>query len=194
METYYDEEKHEYYVDGQPKSSVTDICSPISAQRLNALNESLLNKAKQRGSRCHELFEEYLLMGELDIDEIESEYIPYVQQFVLWAKTYRPKVIFTEKKLFDYDFCGTCDLICEIDGKRLLVDYKCTATADKKSLSVQLEGYYRLCQKHGIDIDECWYLHIKKDGYVFKPIKRNARWFDILLEHDKFMKEKYNGE
>lgn len=193
MQTHYDEENHKYYVDGEEKPSVTDIASPISFQRLNALQQSLLDRAKTRGSRCHELFEEYLLMGELDIDTIETDYIPYVQQFILWAKTYRPKVIFTEKQMFGEDFCGTCDLICEIDRKVVLVDYKVTSQADKKSLSVQLEGYYRLCQKCGIAIDDTYYLHVKKDGYVFKPIKRDVEWFNNLLWHNKKMKEKYNG-
>ena len=193
MQTYYDEEKHEYFVDNIKRPNVTEICSPISAQRLNALQQSVLDRARQRGSVCHRLFEEYLIVGSLNIDNIATEYIPYIQQFILWAKTYRPQVIFTEKRLFWYDFCGTCDLICRIDGKTILVDYKVTATADKKSLSVQLEGYFRLCKQYGINIDECWYLQLKKDGYVFKPIVRNERWFDILLEHNKFMKEKYNG-
>ncbi len=191
METFYNEETHEYFVDGVKTPNITNIASPISFERLDALQKSLLDRARARGSRCHELFEEYLLCGELDIETIETEYIPYVQQFILWVKTYRPKVIFTEKKLFSKEFCGTCDLICEIDDKTFLVDYKVTSVADKKSLSVQLEGYYRLCKLYKINIDECYYLHIKKDGYVFKPIIRNERWFDILLEHNKFMEEKY---
>ena len=194
MGNFYDEEEHKYYIDGVEKPSVTDICSPISAERLNALQQTLLDRARARGSRCHELFEQYALLGELDEEEIESDYFPYVKQYVLWFRTYRPKVIFTEKVMFSNDFCGTCDLICEIDGKTFLVDYKVTSVADKKSLSVQLEGYKRLCDLYGIKIDECYYLHIKKDGYVFKPIKRNARWFDILLEHNRFMKEKYDGK
>ena len=193
MPNIYDEENHKYYVNGEEKPSVTEIANPISFERLNALQETLLERARARGSRCHELFEEYLLIGDLDIEEIETEYIPYVQQFVLWCKTYRPKVIYTEKKLFGDEFCGTCDLITQIDGKTLIVDYKCTSQADKKSLSVQLEGYYRLCQKYEIHIDDTYYLHIKKDGYVFKPIKRDVEWFDILLRHNKKMKEKYNG-
>ena len=194
MKTFYNEETHEYFVDDVKVPNITNIASPISFERLDALQKSLVDRAKARGTRCHELFEEYLLCGELDIDEIETEYIPYVQQFILWAKTYRPKVIFTEKKLFSKNFCGTCDLICEIDGKTFLVDYKVTSQCDKKSLSVQLEGYYRLCKLYNINIDECYYLHVKKDGYVFKPIIRNERWFDILLEHNKFMEEKYNGK
>ena len=185
---YYDEENHKYYVNGVEKPSVTEICSPISSDRLNSLPAQVLNNARLRGEKCHEAFEEYALTGEIDEEEIVPEYAPYIEQFILWFRTYRPKVLFTEKQLFGKDFCGTCDLICQIDGKTILVDYKTTSVADKKSLSCQLEGYYRLCKGSKIHIDECWYLHLKKDSYVFKPIERNVRWFDILLEHNKFMK------
>lgn len=190
----YNEELHQYFVGGEEKPSVTEIAKPISFERLSALQSFLLEKARLRGERCHEYFEEYLLFGELNAEEIEGEYFPYVQQFVLWAKTYRPKVLFTEKKLYSDEFCGTADLICTIDGKLVLVDYKVTSAIDKKSLSVQLEGYHRLCRLIGIEVDECYYLHIKKDGYVFKPIKRDAEWFDLLLSHNKKMRGKYDGK
>lgn len=190
----YNEELHQYFVGGEEKPSVTEIANPISFERLSALQFSLLERARARGSRCHELFEQYLLLGELDTEEIEVEYFPYVQQFVLWAKTYRPKVLYTEKKLYGEEFCGTADLICVIDGKLIIVDYKVTSAIDKKSLSVQLEGYYRLCKKIGLEIEDCYFLHIKKDSYVFKPIKRDAEWFDILLFHNKKMRGKYDGK
>lgn len=192
-ENYYDEEKHRYYVDGVEKPSVTEIAKPISAERLNAIQMVMVERARERGRRCHELFEQYLLLGEIDPEEIETEYFPYVQQFVLWSKAYRPKVLFTEKKLYGDEFCGTADLICVIDGKLIVVDYKVTSAIDKKSLSVQLEGYYRLCNKLGLEIDECYFLHIKKGSYVFKPIKRDAEWFDVLLYHNKKMRGKYDG-
>lgn len=194
MEKYYDEENHKYYVNGVEKPSITEIAKPISQERLNALQMALVENARKRGSRCHELAEEYLLLGELDTDEIEAEYFPYIQQFVLWVKTYRPKVLFTEKRFFGEDFCGTLDLLCEIDGKVINVDYKFTSQIDKKSLSVQLEGYDRLAKENGINIDESWFLHIKKDGYVFKPITKDSEWFDILLAHNKKMRGKYNGK
>ncbi len=193
-EQYYNEETHKYFVNGEEKPSVTEIASPISFERLSALQMTILERARARGSRCHELFEQYLLLGELDPEEIETEYFPYVQQFVLWEKAHRPKVLYTEKKLYGEEFCGTSDLICVIDGRLIIVDYKVTSAIDKKSLSVQLEGYYRLCRLLGIEIDECYYLHIKKDSYVFKPIKRDAEWFDLLLAHNKKMRGKYNGK
>lgn len=194
MSNYFDEETHKYYVDGVEKPSVTEIANPISFERLDALQKSMLERARMRGTRCHELAEEYLLLGELDIEEIETEFIPYIQQFVLWVKTYRPKVIFTEKQLFGNEFCGTLDLVCEIDGKIINVDYKFTSSIDKKSLSVQLEGYSRLAKENGIQIDEGWFLHIKKDSFVFKPITKDKEWFDLLLLHNKKMRGKYNEQ
>lgn len=194
MSNYFDEETHKYYVDGVEKPSVTEIANPISFERLDALQKSILERARARGTRCHELAEEYLILGEIDVDEIETEFIPYMQQFVLWVKTYRPKVIFTEKRLFGNEFCGTLDLICEIDGKVINVDYKFTSSIDKKSLSVQLEGYSRLAKENGIQIDEGWFLHIKKDSFVFKPITKDSEWFDLLLAHNKKMRGKYNGK
>lgn len=194
IDKYYDEENHKYYVDGVEKPGITEIANPISAERLNALQKALVERAKERGRRCHELAEEYLLLEELNADEIEVEYFSYIQQFVLWVKTYRPKVLFTEKRLFGKDFCGTLDLICEIDGKVINVDYKFTSAIDKKSLSVQLEGYDRLAKENGIHFDESCFLHIKKDGFVFKPITKDSEWFDILLAHNKKMRGKYNGK
>lgn len=187
---YYDEENHKYYRNDVELPSVTEIAKPISFEKLNDLPRHILEKARNRGSRVHELAEEYLLVGELDFDEIEPEYAPYIEQFIEWVFTYKPKVLFTEHKMFSYEFAGTCDLICEIDGKTIIVDYKTTSAIDKKSLSVQLEGYSRLCDYYGIEIDEHWYLHLKKDGYVFKPLKPDAEWFDLLLTHNKKMKEK----
>lgn len=194
MANYYDAETHKYYVDGVEKPSVTEIAKPISSERLNALQMSMLERARERGVRCHELAQEYLLVGELDAEEIEAEYFPYIKQFVIWAKTYSPNVLFTERILFGKDFCGTLDLICEIDGRIINVDYKFTSSIDKKSLSVQLEGYARLAKENNIHIDESWFLHIKKDGFVFKPITKDSEWFDLLLAHNKKMRGKYNGK
>lgn len=187
----YDEENHKYYVDGEEKPSVTEIANPISFERLNALQETLLERARARGSRCHELFEEYLLIGDIDIDEIETDYIPYVQQFVLWCKTYRPKVIYTEKKLFGDEFCGTADCLAKIDNEMVLIDYKTTSALDVKSLSVQLAGYKILVEKTtDLKVDKCMVLHLKKDSYSYREITPNYEWFDILLKHNKFMGEK----
>lgn len=191
---YFDEETHTYYWKGEKVPSVTEIAKPISFERLNELPKWVVEQARQRGTEVHAYAEEYLLCGELDWDSIEPQYLPYVENFVNWAKTYKPKVLYTEYQMGCEDFAGTADLICEIDGKVILVDYKTTSNIDKKSLSVQLEGYDRLAKKNGISIDGYMYLHLKKDGYVFKEVKTDAEWFGILLQHNIKMRRKYNGK
>lgn len=190
QKNYFDAENHKYFSNGVEVPSVTEIAKPISCERLSGLPRHIVENARNRGTAVHELAEEYLLVGELDFEELPPEYAPYLEQFIEWAFTYKPKVLYTEYKMFGSEFAGTCDLICNIDGKTIVVDYKATSAIDKKSLSVQLEGYKRLCTAYNIQIDECWYLHLKKDTYVFKPLETDAEWFDILLAHNKKMKEK----
>ena len=156
MKEFFDEEQHKYFVNGIEVPSVTEIAEPISFNRLNNLPNHILERARMRGSQVHELAEEYLLVGEIDWNEIELDVAGYLEQFILWVRTYRPKVLYTEYRMFCSYFAGTCDLICEIDKKIVLIDYKTTSAVDKKSLSVQLEGYKRLCKLHNIKIDECF--------------------------------------
>ena len=186
----YIEETHDYFYDGIKVPSVTEIAKPISFERLNELPNGVVEQARQRGTAVHAYAEEYLLCGELDWDRIEPQYLPYVENFVNWARTYKPKVLYTEYRMGCEEFAGTTDLICEIDGYITIVDYKTSSAVDKKSLSVQLEGYDRLAKKYGIFAKKFMYLHLKKDGYVFKEVKTDPAWFDILLLHNKKMKEK----
>jgi hypothetical protein len=186
----YEEETHTYYWCGVKVPSVTEIAKPISSERLNELPKWVVENARKRGKAVHEYAEEYLLCGELDFDRIEPEYLPYVENFVNWARTYKPKVLYTEFCMGCEEFAGTTDLICEIDDYITIVDYKTSSAVDKKSLSVQLDGYDRLAKKYGIFAKKFMYLHLKKDGYVFKEIKTDPAWFDLLLLHNKKMKEK----
>lgn len=194
IDLYFAEDTHTYYWFGVKVPSVTEIAKPISSERLNELPKWVVENARKRGKAVHEYAEEYLLCGELDFDLIETEYLPYVENFVNWARTYKPRVLYTEYKMGCAEFAGTTDLICEIDGKIVLVDYKTTSAVDKKSLSVQLEGYKRLAKLYRIEVDRFMYLHLKKDGWVFKYITLDPVWFDLLLQHNKKMKEKYNGK
>lgn len=196
MTTYFNEETHKYYIDDIEYPSVTEICDPISFQRLDELSKTLLNRARARGTEVHEMCEQYALTEEISDDMEESEYAPYIANFIEWFRTYQVEVLFTEKRLYStkLGYCGTCDLLCKIDGKLTLVDYKATSAIDKKSLSVQLVGYKKLLKEYGYDVEETMVLHLKKDGYVYKPITLDEEWFEILLRHNQKMRGKYNGK
>lgn len=188
MSNLFSEELHKYYVDGEEVPSVTEIAKPISFEQMSKLDNNILERARNRGSIVHEYCEQYLLCGEIDFAEVGSEYIDYVEQFVNWYITYKPKVLFTEYQMYSSEFAGTTDLICEIDGKRIIVDYKTTSSIDTKSLSVQLEGYRRLAEMQGIHIDATYSLQLKKDSWTFKERDCDSEWFDLLLKHNKKMK------
>lgn len=189
----FDEIEHKYFMNGVESPSVSEICRPISFERFQALPIHVLENARQRGTAIHEVIENYLLTGEIDW-EGKEQYANYINQFITWHRTYKPKILYVEFRMYSEEFSGTCDLICELDGKIILVDFKSSSRVDKQSLSVQFAGYYKLCKKYNIKIDETWYLHLtnkdKVDSYVFKQLDRDEEWFEILLKHNKKMKEK----
>lgn len=190
----FNEETHEYEIDGTSYPSVTEICEPISFKKLDAISKVIIANASKRGSAVHELICDFLTVEELpDLDEIDGSIFPYFSAFVEWWRTYRPKTLYSEFVLGSsaLGYCGTCDFVCVIDGKIVLIDFKTTSAIDKKYLSVQLAGYKRLLEHIGIKVEQTCVLHLKKDGtYTYKEIEPDDEWFDILFEHNKKMRRK----
>lgn len=66
-------------------------------------------------------------------EELEMAKLAYTQ-FVSWWKTVQPKLIGAEQLVYsrEFNFCGTFDALLDINGKRVLVDYK-TSNASKSA-------------------------------------------------------------
>lgn len=190
----FNEEKHEYSIDGVVYPSVTEICEPISFAKLDAVQKIVVERARLRGSAVHEWISEYIYTGDLSsLDDLDDDCVAYAEAFVNWWRTYKPTALYSEFVLGDakLGYCGTCDFVCELDGKIALIDFKTTATVNKKYLSVQLEGYRRLLASAGVTAETFWVLHLKKDGtYSFREIALDGEWFDLLLTHNRKMREK----
>lgn len=195
---FFNEEKHTYEIAGVEYPSVTEICEPISFVKLDALSKQVLSNAARRGSEVHALLSEFVMSEDVKgvLENATSETFPYFSGFVEWWHTYKPITLFSEFAMGSatLGYCGTCDFICRIDGKVVLVDFKTTSSIDKKYLAVQLAGYKNLCSACGINIDKTFVLHLKKDGsYTYKEIEPDYEWFGILYEHNKKMRSK-NGK
>ena len=191
----FDKDTHTYTIADEAYPSVTEICEPISFKKLDALSKQILDNAARRGAKVHEAISEFVLTDEYDIEEMESDLIPYFAAFIEWWNTYRPTTLFSEFILGDANlgYCGTCDFIGRVDGKTVLIDFKTTSSVDVKYLAVQLAGYKRLLDARGINIDEAYVLHLKKTGaYSYRKIEPDYEWFDILQSHNKKMRCK-NG-
>lgn len=190
----FNEEQHTYSIGGVGYPSVTEICEPISFKKLDAISKAVIDNASRRGSAVHELICDFLTTEELpNLEDIDNSVFPYFSAFIEWWRTYRPTTLYSEFVIGSskLGFCGTCDFVCVIDHKIVLIDFKTTSSLDKKYLSVQLAGYKRLLTELGIAIDETYVLHLKKDGtYTYKEIEPDNEWFDLLLEHNKKMRRK----
>ena len=94
--------------------------------------EFIVKKAAEEGTQVHEMVESYLNGEELNFlnNTGHPQYNPDVWmmflRFVEFWETYEPKLIETEVHLFSDELkvAGTCDLICEIDGKLWLLYLK----------------------------------------------------------------------
>jgi len=167
METYFDEEKHIYTVDGLEVPSVTEICSPLTGIKYDT-DMAALRLAKARGTAVHEATE-YDDLGCLYEEDIDFQYVDYINAWREFKRDYNPTMLMSEFQMFSYDFAGTCDRIANIDGCTVLIDIKTTSSMDrlsKLSLVTQLYGYSVLCAEYGvgINLNNSIGVQLKKDG------------------------------
>ncbi len=138
-------------------------------------SEYIVKKASEEGTQVHNLVEKYLNGEELHYLSKNGDpmYAPDVWQMFLrfteFWETYNPKLIETEVHLFSDELkvAGTCDLICEIDGKLWLLDVK---TSNHMQTTYELQtAVYGKCY------EECFGKTIENYGILWlKSSKRKA--------------------
>ena len=198
MRIDFDEEKHEYSVDGEKIPSVSEILFPLSAERYAELNPYMLKSAAARGTAVHEACEAIDYGLDPEIDPSISGYIKAYYEFL---RDYKPKWEMVEK-IIGYVryadekplYCGTIDRYGEIDGYKAVVDIKTYATLTQEGFlsgSCQTALYRDAIESHiqadgipemvkGIDaFDEDgkpirrYILHLKSDGnYRFASLDK----------------------
>lgn len=179
MQIDFDEEKHEYSVNGVKVPSVSEILAPLSAERYAELNPAMLRSAAARGTAVHEACE---LIDYGAEPEIEPDIAGYVAAYYDFLQTYKPKwekieqIVCAYKYLpFGYPdednvlFCGTLDRYGIIDGKPAVLDIKTYASLTTDSLiqaSCQTAMYYTAVAEEKMEdlIANRYVLHLKKDG------------------------------
>lgn len=138
-EIVFNEDTHQYFVDGIEKPSVTTILSYITAGHYGSLNQAVLDRARMKGTAVHELCEMY------DYgccpDEVESEIAPYIIAYQTFLRDYKPEWLGIEKIgycCYGDGFCGTIDRYGMIDDRLTIVDLKTNASPTK-------ENYISVC-------------------------------------------------
>ncbi|MBQ4447399.1 MAG: hypothetical protein II897_03805 [Clostridia bacterium] len=184
-ELVFEGEKHIYRLDGRCVPSVTTVMRPLSQALYKDVDEKILNEAANRGTAIHNAIENYILYGVKDVPEC---YEGYFEAFRTWYKDMNPEPLATECRVYHKSllYAGTADLPCLIDGKRILVDHKTSATVNRMLTGVQLEAYSKAYESHGFRFDGKAILHLMPTGkyqWVFYDRNDLESWevFGALL-------------
>lgn len=165
----FNQENHEYSLDGVVLPSVTTILSnTIFADKYDNVDEETLRMAAERGSLIHGEIENYIKKNEMGFTmELES--------FMKIEKENELKNLQSEVMTTDGEVAGTIDIIAEHKGKNMLADIKTTYKLDKNYVAWQLSMYAYIYEKQtGIHIDELYAIWLREDEYKFIPVERKT--------------------
>ena len=159
----FDEDKHIYRLDGIVYPSVTQIMKPLSSEKYGSVPTSILQAAAYRGSVVHESIENYI---KYDFSDCPNECRGYFEGFTRFVEKYKPEFVDSEMRIYHKTmmYAGTLDLLCVIEDKKYIVDYKTTYSINDDLCRVQLEAYVQGLKSHGVDVDGKMILHLKNDG------------------------------
>lgn len=192
QELEFEESGHIYKLFGMEVPSVTTLMKPLSSKVYGPIDTDVLDRAARRGTAIHNAIENYLDFG---IEDIDEQYEGYFEAFKKWFGEKKPVVLATECRVYHkiLRYAGTCDLLCLIDGELILVDYKSSSAVNSMLCGVQLEGYDRAWESHGLKIKGRRILHLKKNGtYAELNYERSSKCWAVLsalITIDSYTKE-----
>lgn len=178
-ELTFDEWTHTYQLDELILPSVTTLMKPLTDDFYRTVTPEVLDRAAQRGTAIHNAIENYIEFG---VRDIPTQYAGYFEAFVQWWERRKPEPLALEKRVYHkiLRYAGTADLICMIDGRLTLVDYKSSAQINEKLCAVQLEGYDRAFESHGVEIEQRLILHLSNEEYQEAAFRRSAKCWSVL--------------
>ena len=158
-------------------------------KKVGYASEYIVKKAAEEGTLVHGMIEEYLNGAELNfLNKYGSpQYDPDVWQmflkFVEFWELYNPKLIEIEVHLFSDELkvAGTCDIICEIDGKLWLLDFK-TSNHIQPTYELQTAVYgqcYKEC--YGKIVDNYGILWLKSTKRKLNKEKMQGKGWEVVL-------------
>ena len=144
------ESEHIYLKNGILVPSVTQILQLIFPNKYKNVDKIILNKKASFGTEGHSIIEKLdvsdINIAKNQILDIKNKDLEVcIREYLRLVKKYKIEPLEHEKMVsYRYLFCGTLDLIANIEGIRTLCDIKFTAELDKEYLSWQL-GMYAFC-------------------------------------------------
>lgn len=171
----FNEDDHEYRVDGVVYPSVSEILRFISQEVYDNINQRTLDNAADRGSRVHaacEVLDKYRKV------EYDDDLEPYMQAYVAFLKEHKPawKGIEEARHHPGLLYAGTLDRYGEMDGQSVIIDIKTVSNINKRMIVPQLNAYSMMMD---IPPTALYALHLTKDG--------EYKLIDIPFDNKAFM-------
>ena len=158
--------------------SVTTILKilnkPFIAKWANSLGwkrqsyDKVLEESAARGTFVHELLHEYLFKEGKEFDLSDPDKLNFLYEninaFKEFLKYNNLTPIWGEKSFSTDTYGGTIDLLCDVNGKKTIMDFK-TSKRFYSSHFIQLGAYIQLLEYNDIYVDQVGICRIK-DGEV----------------------------
>lgn len=128
-------------------------------------------KAADLGTLVHSWIESYI-KGENPKFPENEEMKKAVNAFLLWVKEKKVKFLHSERPVYSrkYNYCGTCDFTCEIEGKKYVGDIK-TSNAIYAEYMLQVAAYrYAIQEEDGG----------KYDGMIIVRVPKTAEDIEVF--------------
>lgn len=191
MDIKFNEERHEYSVDGVIIPSVSEIIKPLTVDTVEKAKPWLRDIAALRGSRIHQIT---MLMDYGEDVEVDADISGYIKAYRRFLDDYNPKWEGIETIVYHdgLGYAGTIDRYGTVNGHTCVVDIK-TGAYNKHTMSAQLGAYVSALRKmKGYSASQAFDLMLSKDGtYEIKYINHlSAALFEHCLEIYDTMKRR----
>lgn len=186
----FNEDAHEYQVNGEIIPSVSEIIRFIAREVYGEVVQSVLDNAADRGTRVHKATQMLDVVHDVECDE---DIVPYVQAYVQFLRDHKPKWDAIEKSFYNPEckYCGTVDRIGDLDGKKTLVDIKTSSSLQKVLYGAQLNLYRMGLKANGVEVERIVILHLTKDkGYKIVEIPIDDEVANACLTLHNALKKK----
>jgi len=142
--------------------------------RHGAETETLLEQAAERGKAVHAFVEHYMTTGGLlALAEFPTDHHPYLQGMAKFLWEYDPQPLAVERLIChpELHYAGRLDLIAELAGKPVLLDFKTNPGGRVYSEAHVQAAAYRMADKRcgGEPIDDVLLVGISSEG-AYHPV------------------------
>lgn len=155
-----------------PDKPYTKTQIELDVKECKGLWREKRDKSADTGTKAHELIETYINTG-IWKTFLDNEIKNCVENFIEWEKKYNPVWLASEIQVGSefHHFAGIVDACAEIEGKKVLLDFK-TSSSIKPEYWIQLTGLAMALEEQGWKPEVLAILHLPKEGefeYVERP-------------------------